>query len=119
MGPELERLRARVDELERRLMAVEGRVGLAAVVVPPSVPAPPPFFVPSPVLVAEPVVSTADQVETNAGLVWANRIGTVTMILGVAFAFLYAVDNEMIGPTGRVLCGLVAGMVALVAGDRL
>ena len=102
MEPELERLRMRVEELERRLAAVEGRVGM----VPVPVAAPPPVFVPAP------VASTADTVETNAGLVWANRIGAVTMILGVAFAFLYAVDNEMIGPTGRVLCGLLAGLVS-------
>ncbi|MCX6605169.1 MAG: DUF2339 domain-containing protein [Acidobacteria bacterium] len=119
MEPELERLRIRVDELERRLAAVEGRVGMAAVVAPP--PVPPPLVVPPPVFVPPPpvVVSEADRVETNAGLVWANRIGAVTMILGVAFAFLYAVDNEMIGPTGRVICGLVAAMVALLAGDKL
>ena len=118
MEPELERLRIRVEELERRLAAVEGRVGMAPVMVapppPPVVLAPPVFVPPTPV-----VVSEADTVETNAGLVWANRIGAVTMILGVAFAFLYAVDNEMIGPTGRVLCGLVAAMVALLAGDKL
>jgi len=124
MEPELERLRARVDELERRLAAVEWRVGMAPLVAPvfapPPLPPPmpPPLFVPEPVVAAV-AVSNADTVETNAGLVWANRIGAITMILGVAFAFLYAVDNEMIGPTGRVLCGLVAGMVALLAGDRL
>ena len=118
MEPELEWLRGRVDELERRLAWVEGRLGMASVVVPPPVVAPPPVFVPEPVFVAE-TVSAADRVETNAGLVWANRIGAITMILGVAFAFLYAVDNEMIGPTGRVFCGLVAALVALVAGDKL
>ena len=102
MEPELDWLRGRVDELERRLAVVEGWVGLAAVVVPPPVMVPPPpIVVPEPVLVAAAVVSTVDGVETNAGLVWANRIGAITMILGVAFAFLYAVDNEMIGATGR------------------
>lgn len=132
MEPELEWLRIRVAELEQRLAAVESRVGMAAsvppVVAPPLPPpepppivAAPPVFVrpPEPVFVPETVISTADTVETNAGLVWANRIGAVTMILGVAFAFLYAVDNEMIGPTGRVICGLVAALVALFGGDRL
>ncbi len=128
MEPELEWLRIRVAELEQRLAAVESRVGMAAP-VPPVVtpPAPPPIVTAPPVfdqspeaaVVAEAVTSTADTVEANAGLVWANRIGAVTMILGVAFAFLYAVDNDIIGPTGRVLCGLVAAMVALFGGDRL
>ena len=121
MEPELERLRGRVEELERRLMAVEGWVGMGPVAAPPPMPmvVPPPVYVSEPVFVAEAVVPTADTVETDAGLVWANRIGAITMILGVAFAFLYAVDNEMIGPTGRVVCGLVAAMVALLGGDQL
>lgn len=132
MESELDWLRLRVAELERRLAAVESRVGMAAPVpsvvappVPPPIPPPvvvaPPVFEqpPEPAVVTPAITSTADTVETNGGLVWANRIGAVTMILGVAFAFLYAVDNEMIGPTGRVLCGLVAALVALFGGDRL
>lgn len=133
MEPELERLRDRVRELEWRLAAVEERVGLAAAPSPMPSPMPPPMpalpsmvvaspvsdGLPEPVLEVETAGLTTETVETNAGLVWVNRIGAVTMILGVAFAFLYAVDNELIGPTGRVVCGLVAAMVALFGGDRL
>jgi len=136
MDPEVQRLRARIEMLEQRLLAVElylsGRP--APVVAPPvSQPVPPPVSVaepppvavhypaeaPMPPPVAPPPLPAADAVETNAGLVWANRIGAITMILGVLFAFKYGVDNEMIGPAGRVLIGILAGIVALLGGDRL
>ena len=41
------------------------------------------------------------------------------MILSVAFGFKYAVDNEWIGPSGRVMLGLLSGALALVGGDTL
>jgi len=134
METELQQLRARVDMLERRLAAVEFYLGGSAispppVVVPPEPPPPIAWSEPAPIappplpdLAAsrpEYAPSAADTVETNAGLVWANRIGAITMILGVAFAFKYGVDNELIGPTGRVLTGILAGILALLAGDKL
>ena len=56
--------------------------------------------------------------ETAFGLNWLNRIGAFTLILGAAFFFKYAVDNGWIGPTGRILLGLIAG-AALLAGAHL
>jgi uncharacterized membrane protein len=112
------RLRARVEELERRLEEVEQRLGIRT---PPPLPVvfrsePEPVPAPPAPTRAEP---PADTVETKAGLVWVNRIGAITVILSVAFGFKYAVDNEWIGPSGRVMLGLLAGAVALVAGDKL
>jgi hypothetical protein len=112
------RLRARVEELERRLEDVEQRLGIRT---PPPLPVvirsePEPAPEPPPPLRQEP---PADTVETKAGLVWVNRIGAVTVILSVAFGFKYAVDNEWIGPSGRVMLGLLAGALALLAGDKL
>jgi uncharacterized membrane protein len=57
--------------------------------------------------------------ETNVGLTWINRIGAVTVMLGVAFFFKYAVDNDWVGPAGRVILGVLAGLGAIFAGDRL
>jgi uncharacterized membrane protein len=56
--------------------------------------------------------------ETAFGLNWLNRIGAFTLILGAAFFFKYAVDNGWIGPTGRILLGLLAGAI-LLAGAHL
>lgn len=61
----------------------------------------------------------AEGLETRAGLAWLNRIGAVTMVLAVAFGFKAAVDNNLIGPAGRILIGLLAGGLTILAGDTL
>jgi hypothetical protein len=43
----------------------------------------------------------------------------VTLILGVGFLFKYAVDNDWIGPAGRVALGVAAGFATLGAGETL
>lgn len=55
--------------------------------------------------------------ETKVGLTVVNRIGAITLVLGVAFFFKWAVDNNWIGPAGRVILGLIAGFVTLAVGD--
>lgn len=60
-----------------------------------------------------------ENLETQVGLTWINRIGAITLILGVAFFFKYAIDNEWIGESGRVILGLLFGFAALFGGDRL
>lgn len=129
--------------LTRRVFALEqqlSRGGNEASPVPPPVAAPPPL--PPPVFAATPpqapvpelriphtpeipatavAAATAETptLEANVGLRWINRIGVVTVLLGVAFFFKYAVDNDWIGPAGRVILGVLAGLLAILAGDRL
>ena len=55
--------------------------------------------------------------ETNIGLTWINRIAAVTLILAAAFFFRYAVDNQWIGETGRIVLGIAAGFAALGVGE--
>jgi uncharacterized membrane protein len=43
----------------------------------------------------------------------------VTLVLGVAFFFKWAVDNNWVGPTGRVVLGVVAGLGTLGIADVL
>ena len=124
MEPEVPRLRARVEELEQRLAEVEQRLGIRQVhrfEAPPLPlePPPEPLYEIAPARAPEPASEAGDSVETKAGLVWVNRIGAVTLILSVAFGFKYAVDNEWIGPSGRVVLGLLAGALALVGGDTV
>ena len=55
--------------------------------------------------------------ETTVGLNWLNRVAVVTLVMGVAFFFKYAVDNQWIGPGMRVALGIAAAMAALSAGE--
>jgi uncharacterized membrane protein len=57
--------------------------------------------------------------ESRIGGSWFNRIGVLAIFLGVAFFLKYAVDNEWIGPTTRVLIGVAIGILFLIGGERL
>jgi hypothetical protein len=77
-------------------------------------------FEPAPVYAAaETQAASAVSAETAVGLTWANRAGALTLILGAAFFFKYAVDNAWIGPTGRVLLGVLAGAALVGWSERL
>jgi hypothetical protein len=130
--------------LTRRVFALEQQVSrntIAEAVEAPAMPIPPPPLPPPPMMAADPQVEPAlppqprlipqqpaeppvgnpetPTLESNVGLTWINRIGVVTVLLGVAFFFKYAVDNDWIGPGGRVILGVLAGLAAIFAGDRL
>ncbi|MBV9300815.1 MAG: DUF2339 domain-containing protein [Acidobacteriaceae bacterium] len=57
--------------------------------------------------------------ETRVGLTLLNRVGVITLVLGVAFFFKWAVDNNWIGPRGRVILGILAALAALGIADWL
>jgi uncharacterized membrane protein len=59
------------------------------------------------------------ELETRLGLTWINRIGVITLLLGAGFFFKYAVENQWIGPMGRVILGVASGILALAGGDFL
>ncbi len=50
---------------------------------------------------------------------WLTRIGAGVALLGVLYFFKYAVDTNLIGPTGRVLVGVGAGVALLAAAEVL
>ena len=57
-------------------------------------------------IIAEPPVSVTPQqrdsgIESKVGLTLVNRIGAITLVLGIAFFFKWAVDNNWIGPAGQ------------------
>ena len=119
------RLLRRQEETDARLQAIEKTLGVASAPVvaapppplepeppAPPTPAPPPYIEPEP-----PVMPAQPQLETTLGLTWVNRIGVLTLVLFVAFVFKYAVDSDWIGPAGRVLLGVLAGLGTLAAAD--
>ena len=129
------------NQLASRLFAVESRLeqversapGFApppvlvapvrpyiAAMPPPLPPVTEPTPLPEALLKPKPVVPIAtEKLETQVGLTWVNRIGVITLILGVAFFFKYAIDNDWIGESGRVIIGVLAGAATLYAGDVL
>ncbi|MCC6265210.1 MAG: DUF2339 domain-containing protein [Bryobacterales bacterium] len=80
----------------------------------PSLPPPP---APAAATRAEP--RSTNDLESQMGLTWVNRIGAVTLILAAGFVFKYAADNGWIGPWARVLAGLVAGGIACACAELL
>jgi uncharacterized membrane protein len=109
----LNEVMARQDRLEERLNRLEGTPASAKVIapLPPSEPEPVPLFTAP--------VPEEPQLESKVGLTWLNRIGVITLVLGVGFFFKWAVDNNWIGPSGRVMLGLLAGFLTLGFADYL
>jgi len=46
-----------------------------------------------------------------------NKLGALSLILGSIIVFKYAVDNEWIGPTGRVALGFGVGLALFALGE--
>jgi hypothetical protein len=132
----INQLAARLFAVESRLEQMEmGHTAAPRVVTPPPLPPvaasvekplPPvvqefmaPHATPPPLPPPPPQVPLERKIETQVGLTWANRIGVITLIIGVAFVFKYLVDNEYIGQGGRVIIGVIAGALTLFAGDLL
>lgn len=57
--------------------------------------------------------------ESRFGLTVVNRIGAVTLAIGIIFFFKYAADNQWIGAGGLVIVGLFAGIALIGPGEWL
>jgi uncharacterized membrane protein len=119
------RLLRRHEQLDQRLARVEAALNLSPVVAEPASRSAPESAPPASPLPPVPVSLPASPpppprvLETNIGLTLVNRIGVVTLVLGIVFFFKWAVDNQWIGPAGRVILGMIVGSAALGAADVL
>src|SRR5947209_9648602 len=91
---ELRDLRAAINDLSARVAALEGR---------------------SPALASPVASSSSPAPDARLGLTVINRIGALTLAIGVIFFFKYAADNEWIGPAARVFIGILTGLALLAA----
>lgn len=89
----------------------------AVPVPPPPLPQPPPA--PQDTPLPQPVAVDTRGFETSVGLTLVNRVGAVTLVLGIGFFFKWAVDNNWIGPAGRVELGVLAGLLIIGGADVL
>jgi len=86
---------------------------------------PAPENVPASIPVKTPVTKTVkenpatESLEFTIGGTWLNRLGAVAVILGLSYFLKYSFDNQWIGPTGRIILGIIAGLALLGAGEKL
>ncbi|MDP9337295.1 MAG: DUF2339 domain-containing protein [Acidobacteriota bacterium] len=82
----------------------------------PTVAAPPP---PAPMRnpLSAPRVQDGN-LEKKIGQYWLNRIGIAAMLIGVSYFLKYAFENNWIGPAGRIVIGLTAGIALILWSER-
>lgn len=60
-----------------------------------------------------------ENIEFKIGGTWFNRLGAGAVILGLVYFLKYSFDNQWIGPTGRIILGILVGLSMLGVGERL
>jgi uncharacterized membrane protein len=68
---------------------------------------------------APPPTQKPESLESGFGLTFINRIGAVTLAIGIILFFKYAADMQGIGATARVAIALLAGFLLIAAGEWL
>lgn len=128
MADQLRLLTARVEALEHELAAMRTSAKpreiaedwkAAATVPPPPPPMPEPSF---PVAAPEPAMTSPSQIrpslENRLGAQVFNRIGILALMVGATWFLKLAIDNQWIGPVGRILIGLITGAGVVVWSER-
>ncbi len=108
-------LETRVRHLDQRLKALEP----IAAPEPVAVPAPAPVPVPPPAKVVAPPTRPTVALEQRIGARWATWVGVLSLIITVGLLLRWTFENNLIGPTGRVVLGLVVGCALLFSGLAL
>jgi uncharacterized membrane protein len=75
---------------------------------------------PAPLFAASHAPASRDErtLESRIGSQWFNRIGILAVLVAAAWFLKYAIDNQWIGPGGRVLIGLAAGAGLIAWSER-
>ena len=117
---EIAALRSDLDELRRGLASVDERLQRLEGTAPPTpgaVPPPrtPPASAASRRSVPGPVARWLRSFLSHGNPL--NKLGALSLIVGAAIVFKYAVDNQWLGPTGRVGLGFVVGASLFALGE--
>jgi uncharacterized membrane protein len=70
-------------------------------------------FAPPPLHTSQGKTSEGNDLETEIGGRWLNRIAIVALLVGFSFGLKYAFDNNWIGPSGRVAIGILIGALMM------
>ncbi|MEK7621809.1 MAG: DUF2339 domain-containing protein [Patescibacteria group bacterium] len=108
----------RVGRLERRA-GIPSTLGvdMATPVTPPTITSIDSLLKPVATTKSQPISNT--KTESAITGKWFAIIGVITLLFGVGFFLKFAFENNLIGVTGRVILGLLAGLALLVTGDIL
>lgn len=98
-------------------LSAEGLSVREARVSPSAAPTPSPSS-DSDTLPAEWTANVPTESSEEKGARWLGRIGIIALLFGIAFFLKYAFDNDWIGPTGRVMLGVIAGLGMVSIGHR-
>lgn len=122
---DVQALRDVVAALTRRVYALEQRLGTTAAPAPaapsPTEAAPTPLPAAPDLPTSAPATSSSGGemgLESRIGSHWLNRIGIVAVLIGVSYFLKYAFENNWIGPAGRVVIGLLAGIGVVLWSER-
>ncbi len=129
VASQLRLLTSRVETLERELAELRAasvpatNPAPAPVARPTPATPPPPPFVPlppvEPLPIAPPAVaSPSTSLENRLGAQVFNRIGIIALMIGATWFLKLAIDNQWIGPVGRILIGLIAGAGLVLWSER-
>ncbi len=66
---------------------------------------------------ASPSIQRAS-LENRLGSQVFSRVGIVALLIGATWFLKWAIDNQWIGPTGRILAGLIAGAGLIIWSER-
>ncbi len=120
-----EKLLQRISVLEKQIEADKGKTPITfkPTEAPKSIPSKtsevfPQETVPNRVKIPKLTAGlTAELTELKIGGTLLNRIGIVAFVFGLGFFLKYSFDNNWIGPAGRVVIGILAGLGLLGVGE--
>ncbi|WP_433983738.1 DUF2339 domain-containing protein [Tunturiibacter empetritectus] len=113
-------LSARVEGLEQQLAELRSTPSLRARKLS-ALPPPPPPGTPSTASIPSvnrSLPKASGSLEDRIGSQLFSRIGIVALLVATALFLKWAIDNHWIGPTGRILAGLIAGAGIVVWSER-
>jgi uncharacterized membrane protein len=114
VAAELAALSTRVEALERELAQLRSQSTPVAQQPAPPPPRPP---VASPDFAAH-LPRPTSSLEDRIGAQLFSRIGIVALLIATTLFLKWAIDNHYIGPTGRILAGLIAGTAIVLWSER-